>query len=116
MFSIMTGHVTQECGQIEAQVSEITGQMLELEDAIRQLRSISCMEEAVAKLEYLHSEMDFERTVLRQMMLGLNQTILSYLSCENRICDNGEQSVLYHARRETGINDLSGISNILSGL
>lgn len=116
MFSIMTGHVIQECSQLEAQVSEITGQMLQLEEAIRELRSISCMEEAVARLEYLYSEMDSERTVLRQMMLGLNQTVLSYLSCENRICDHGEQNVLYHARRETGINDFSGISNILSGL
>lgn len=116
MFSMITGQAVQECSRMEAQVSEISGQMFELEQAIRELRSISGMEEVLERLEYLYSEMDYERLVLKQMMLGLNKTILSYLSCENRICDNSEQNVLCYARRETGMNDFSEISNILNGI
>ncbi len=116
MFSLITNQAIQECGQMEAQVAEVSVQIAELEYAIRELRYMSGMEESVARLESLHSEMEFEHFALKQMMFGLNKVILSYISCENRICDNGEQNVFHYARRETGENDFSNISDILNGI
>lgn len=116
MFSIIVDQAIQDCSQLEKQVSELFGQMMELEHAVKELRSLSCMEEPVARLKRQYSEMEFQYKVLRQMMLALNKTILNYMSCENRICDNGEQNVVLYARQEIGVNDFSNISNILSGI
>lgn len=116
MFSILINQAIQECNNLEKQISELYDQMVELEQAIRELRNLSCMEEPISKLEHQYSEMDFQHTVLRQMMLGLNKIILDYMNCENRICDNSEQNVTLYTRQEIGINDFSNISNILSGI
>ena len=116
MFSIIVDQAIQDCSQLEIQVSELFVQMIELEQAIKELRSLSDMEGTIARLEHQYSEMDFQYTVLRQMMLALNKTILNYMSCENRICDTGEQNVILYARQEIGVNDFSDISNILSGI
>lgn len=116
MFSIIVDQAIQECSQLEKQVSELFGQMIELEQVIRELRSLSYMEEPIARLEHQYSEIDFQNKVFRQMMLALNKTILNYMNCENRICDNGEQNVILYARQEIGVNDFSDISNILSGI
>lgn len=116
MFSIIVDQAIQDCSRLEKQVSELSGQIIELEQAIKELRSLSYMTEPVARLEHQHSQMDFQYNVLRQMMLALNKTILNYMSCENRICDNGEQNVILYARQEIGINDFSDITKILSGI
>lgn len=116
MFSIIVDQAIQECGQLEKQVSGLSGQVAELEQAMRELRSLSYMADPVARLEHQCSEMDFQNTVLRQMMLALNRTILDYMSCENRTCDNAEQNVIFYARQEIGVNDFSDISNILNGI
>ena len=116
MFSIIVDQAIQDCCRLEKQVSELSGQMMELEQVIKELRSLSYMTEPVARLEHQHSEMEFQYNVLKQMMLALNKTILNYMSCENRICDNGEQNVVVYARQEIGVNDFSDITKILSGL
>lgn len=116
MFSIIVDQAIQDCSRLEKQVSELSGQMMELEQAIRELRNLSYMTELVARLEHQHSQMEIQYNVLKQMMLALNKTILNYMSCENRICDNGEQNVILYARQEIGVNDFSDISKILSGI
>ncbi len=116
MFSIITNQTIQECSNLEKQASELCDQIIELEQTIKELESLSCMEEPIIRLEYQKSELDFQYTVLKQMMLGLNKIILDYMNCENRICDNGEQNVILYARQEIGVNDFSNISNILNGI
>lgn len=116
MFSILTDYTIQECNDLEKQVFELFEQILELEQAIKELRSLSCMEEPVSRLTHQYTEMEFQYTVLYQMMLGLNKVILNYLNCENRICDNSEQSVILYARQEIGLNNFSNILNILRQL
>lgn len=116
MFSIITNQTIQECNLMEKQTAELMELMLELEQVTGEVRGISCMEQPVARLEHQYSEMDFEHTVLKQMMLGLNKIILNYMNCENRICDNGEQNVILYTRQEIGTNDLTGIADILQGL
>lgn len=116
MFSIIIDQAIQDCSRLEKQVLELSGQMMELEQAIKELRSLSYMTEPVARLEQQHSQMEFQYNVLKQMMLALNKTILNYMSCENRICDNGEENVILYVRQEIGVNDFSDISRILSGI
>ena len=116
MFSIIVDQAIQDCSGLEKQVSELSGQMIELEQAIKELSNLSYMTEPVTRLEHQHSQMEFQYNVLKQMMLALNKTILNYMSCENRICDNGEENVVLYARQEIGVNDFSDISKILSGI
>ena len=116
MFSILIDQAIQECSLLEKQVSELSGQIYELEHAIRELRSLSGMDGPVAELTHQISEMEFQHTVLKQMMMAFNKAILTYMSCENRICDYGEQNVIIYNRQEVGINDLSDISDILNGI
>lgn len=116
MFSILTDQAIQECSRLEKQVTEFSGQIFEMEHAIRELRSLSDMDGPIAGLTRQLSEMEFQHTVLKQMMLAFNRTILDYMSCENRVCDYGEQNVILYSRQEIGINDLSDISDILNGI
>lgn len=116
MFSILTDQAIQECSRLEKQVSELSGQIFEMEHAIRELRSLSDMDGPIMGLTRQVSEMEFQHTVLKQMMRAFNRTILDYMSCENRICDYGEQNVILYNRREVSINDLSDISDILMGI
>lgn len=116
MFSILINQAIQECNNLERQVSEMSEQRLELEQIIKELKSLSGMEEPVGRLENQYSELKFQYTVLRQFMLGLNKIVLDYLNYENRICDNSEQNIILYARQEIGINDFSTILNILSGI
>ena len=116
MFSILIDHAIQECAHIEKQAAELSNQVIELEQAMKAVRSLSGMEGVVARLEQLHQEMESEQTGLHQMMWAFNKTILNYLSCENRICDNGEQNVALYERQEIGVNDFSDITKILSGI
>ena len=116
MFSILINQAIQECAHIEKQAAGLSNQVIELEQAIKAIRSLSSMEEPVARLEKLRQEMESEQMGLHQMMWALNKTILNYLSCENRICDNGEQNVALYVRQEIGVNDFSDITKILSGI
>ncbi len=116
MINTITNQTTQVCSELERETTELRWRVDELEDAIRGLKGLSGMDEPIARLNTQRSEMDFQYTVLRQMAQALNNVILDYTSCENRICDYGEQNVIAYARREIGVNDLSNISNILNGL
>lgn len=116
MTNTITGRTMQICGELESIVNELHYRAMELEDAQKGLRGLSGMEEPIARLTEQCAEMEFLYAVLRQMAQALNKTALNYASCENRICDYSEQSVTARVRREIGLNDLSKISNILSGL
>lgn len=116
MFSIMTDHAIQECAQLDRQVFELLEQKTQLEQAMSGLRDLTGMETPIAGLSKQCAELDFQYAVLRQMMLGLNRTILDYMSCENRICDYSEQNTVRYARQEIGMNDFSEIAAILGEL
>ena len=113
MFSINTSQAIEECGNLEKQVSSMFEQILELEQVVRNLNTLSCMEKPVAQLKNQIECMEKEYRVLRQMMQGLNKISLYYMKCENRICDNGEQSTIHYARQKVGISDFSSIADLL---
>lgn len=112
MFSIVTNQAIEDCVQLERCVSGFLVQNLEMEAIIREVESLSGMEEILARLKSQHGIMQEENRVLRQMMQALDKTILSYRNCENRICENGEQSMIRYARREIGMNYFSHISEL----
>ena len=116
MFSILIDQAIKECSLLEKQVSEISWKIFELEHVIRELRSLSDMDGPIAELTRQVSEMELQYTILKQMMMALNKAILTYMSCENRICNYGEQNVIIYNRQEIGVNDLSDISDILNGI
>ncbi len=116
MFSINTGQAARECGNLEGQTQTMLGQIQELERTVQNLRSLSQMEEPVSRLEKQLDAMRVEYHILWQMLHGLNKISLYYINCENRICDNGEQSTICFARQEIGVNDLSDIADLLKNI
>ena len=114
MFSIITEQTIQEFSRLEEQVSELLACELELEQAVRELRELSGMEGLIEGLMQRYLEIEDEFIILNQILLVLNKTILNYLDCENRICSNTEESVIFHTGWEIGTNDFSGISDILN--
>ncbi len=116
MFSINTGQTAWECGNLEAQARTMLEQMQETERAVQNLSLLSGMEEPIARLEKQLGDMREEYHVLRQMLHGLNKISLYYIKCENRICDDGEQSTIRFARQEVGVNDLSDIADLLENI
>lgn len=116
MFSVITDQVIQECNQLEKQVSELYEQTAELEQAVKELKGLSGMDNVIAGLMACHSQMEFEDMVLRQMAQGLHKTVVNYMQCENRICDDAEQNVIIYERQEIGVNDFSGVTDILMGM
>ncbi len=116
MFNVMAEQMVQECNRMERETSELSAQGMELDGAISELKSLSAMGEAVTKLEHLRVQLDTEDMILRQMAQALNKALLYYMSCENRVCGNAEQSVVTYAQRETGMNRFSAIADILDGI
>ena len=116
MFSIVKNQTIQECSRMERQVTEMYRQMSELEQVIRELRSLSQMDEPVARLRNQQNRLDYQHSVLEQMMQALDRSALSYIGCENKICDFSEQNFVVHRRQEVGVNDFTGVANVLSGM
>lgn len=98
MFSISINQIMAEYDRVERQTAELSHQLSELEQVIRELRGLSGMEGAISELKKQHSEMEAESVVMNQMVQALGQISLDYMSCENRICDDGEQNVIYYTR------------------
>lgn len=113
MFSVKLDRMCDSCVQLERQMSEMNQLNMDLEYAIRGLSSLSGMDDLMARLRTQKSFMEMEQISLRQMMQGLDKITIDYASCENRICDNSEQSVIRYVRREIGTNDFGKISGIL---
>lgn len=113
MFSIVTNQAIEDCVQLEKSVSQFVTLNIETESIIRELGTLSGMGDIILRLRGAHGRMQEENRVLRQMMQGLDKTVLYYMNCENRICENAEQSMIRYVRREIGMNDLSQISDLL---
>lgn len=64
----------------------------ELECVIQQLGSLSGMDGVQAGLRREKGRLEESRRTLDTMIKCLDKTILSYNSCEDRICDNAEFS------------------------
>lgn len=113
MFSIVTSQAIEDCVQLERCASQFTTLHVETEAIIRDLSSLSGMGEVLTRLRTEYGRMQEEARVLGQMMQGLDKTVLYYRNCENRICENAEQSAIRYVRREIGMNDFSQIANLL---
>lgn len=85
----------------------------ELERVIQQLGSLSGMDGAQAALRREKGRLEESRRTLDRMIKCLEKTILSYNSCENRICDNAQQEAVIYRRRIIGLSDLGTVSAML---
>lgn len=113
MFSIVVEQAVYECGRLEKQVFSLREQITETEQVVRELGQLSGLDEAIEELKRLRAGMESQNNTLHRMMMALNGCVLDYMSCENRICDNGEQNVARYRRQTIGNNDFSAIADIL---
>jgi type II secretory pathway component GspD/PulD (secretin) len=108
--------VTNECAGLETQVYDLKNQMCELENVVKSIKGLSGMDDVIERLEKQSSNLEQEYRQLNRMLQALNKILVYYSKCENRILDNGEQSVILYNRKKVGTNDFSGILNILNSI
>ena len=113
MFGIVVDQAIYECGRLEKQVFSLREQITETEQTVCGLGQLSGLDETIEKLKHLRADMESQCDTMRRMMMALNRCVLDYMSCENRICDNGEQNVARYRRQAIGANDFSAIADIL---
>ena len=116
MFSTRLDRMEDSCVQLERQMLELEQLHIELESVIRSLSSLSGMDDLIVRLSTQKSCMGTESQGISQMMRGLDKITVDYMSCENRICDNGEQSIVRFVRKEVGVSDLGKVSNMLGNI
>lgn len=109
MFSIKTDAIIDSCTQLESHTAVLRQLNMDLEDVIRNLGSLSLLEEQTARLKNQKEELGEEQRSLWQMAQGLDKAVLYYIHCENRICDYAEEGVVRFMRREAGISRLQRI-------
>jgi hypothetical protein len=74
------------------------------------------MENIVLDMDKQITRLEQEYLSLIQMKQALSKVLLNYSKCENRICDNGEQSIIVYQRKKLANNDFSRIRNIISDI
>ncbi len=110
MFRIITDQAIEDCVQIERCVSLFETEHVETETVIRELGSLSGMEEVLLRLHGVSGRMQEQNSILRQMAQGLDRAVQCYCSSESQICKNADQSVVRHVHREVSMNDFSQLS------
>ncbi len=113
MFSVKLDQMIDDCGQLGKQNNEYGQLIVELETAINSLSSLSYMDDIIMRLKTQKSAMDGQHMIMRQMTQALDKTAGIYISCENKICDNGEQSVVHFVRKEVVSTSLKNIYDVL---
>lgn len=113
MFRIITKQAIEDCARLEQCAVLFETEHAETETIIRELGTLSGMEEVLARLRGVCGRMQEQSRILRQMAQGLDRTAQCYKNCENRICGNVDQSVVRHVHRKVGMNDFSRLSNLI---
>lgn len=113
MFSAKTNLMIEECNNLEGQVTGVREYIYELEHVVSILNTLSDLEDPIARIRNQIKLLTEEHDIMHQMMQGLNKISLDYINCENRICDNGDQSIIRYERQQIGITDYTIIGDIL---
>jgi hypothetical protein len=113
MFGVKTDRMIDCCVQLERQAVELKQLNVEMDAVICSLSSESGLDNIVEGLKIQKAQVETEGNMLRWMMHGLDRIERDYISCENRICDNGEHCVIRFERRKVETSNLSRISSIL---
>lgn len=116
MFSVKMEWVIESCMQLAREEYEYNQLNYELEISIQTLKGLSSLDAQIQKLLGTLSVMQGQQTILKQMTQVLDKTAISYVQCENRICDYGEQNVVRYKRREVESTSFNEIVNMLSSV
>lgn len=118
MFEVEIDRMGEICRAIEDQYREYCQLNDELEATIRELETMSAasLDEFIRQLKEQREQFERQQLRLRNMAQGLDKIAISYIRCENEICDSGEQAVRCFQQEEAGITNLSGIRSMLKGI
>lgn len=109
MFSVKTDVIIDSCTQLESYAVVLQQLNMDLEGVIRNLGSLSSLEEQIDRLKRQKEVLEEEQRNLWQMAQGLDKAALYYIHCENRICNYAEEGVIRFERKEAGISRLQKI-------
>lgn len=101
MFRINIEPVISSSTYLESQAAELQQMNIDLDGIIRNLSSLSSLGEQISRLKNQKKTLEEEQSALLQLAQGLDKTVLYYIHCENRICDNAkEQTVPFAGKKQ----------------
>lgn len=90
------------CGENLRQIAgRLKNERIQVEDVLRELRSLSGMDEVIASLMGADARMQLQLQQMLSMTQALEQIRLRYEVAEQKICDNGEGN--YHIAKRPGL-------------
>lgn len=116
MIQVKIDGIGDACVQMEQQYSEYCQLNGEIEKAIQILNTMSSkdLDDLVKQLKKQKEDMEHNQAQLGRMAQGLDKIAISYIQCENEVCDFGEQLIYRFPREEVGYTDLSDVTGMLS--
>jgi len=116
MFSTRISPLIDECAALNEQVYELNNQIIEVEQVIRQLDNLKGLDGFAQTLRARKGKFEENIKVLNQMARVLDKSVLYYLNCENKICENGEQSTVRYHKKEQANNDLNEVADVMKNI
>lgn len=107
MFEITTNYTIEECNELHGQVQQYRYIASEIEAVKNGVSLLSGMEEILERMQRAMWKIGEEISVYDQMTQALDKINYFYLTNENRIVNNAEQSEIVYNRARVERIDLS---------
>lgn len=116
MLKVRMNQVIYVQENLEQQLYSLNNQIGEMEQVMRGLGYLSDMDGPLAGLRRQRDRLEESKRTLDRMVQCLDNVILYYNSCENRICDYALQESIVYRRHGIGTNNLQNISGLLQSV
>lgn len=101
---------------LKQQLRSLDNEIGETEQVMQQLSGLSGMDAVLMGLRRQRDRLEESRRTLDRMQQCMEQVILCYDSCEDRICDYAQQEIIVYRRHRIGTGSLSSISGLLQSV
>lgn len=98
------------------QLRSLDNEIGEIEHVMQQLGGLSGMDAVLMGLRRRRDQLEESRRTLDRMQKCLEKVILSYDSCEDRLCDYAQQEIIVYRRHSIGTSSLDNISGLLQSV
>lgn len=104
------------CEELNTQIKRMSSLSWEIESVIKNLSLLSDMDVVMEEVRKKGENLDEENVELIQMKQALGNIRAMYVTCENRVLDEYEQSGIMWRQEMLGYCDLKPVSQILRRL
>lgn len=116
MFSVRISPLVDACANMSQQAYRLNNQIYEIEQIIRQVEAQESISHLAQNIKVTKDKYVNDVNKYHQMSRVLDKSIIYYLNCENKICDNGEQCAIIFQRKTRVNNDLNKVISAIKNI